>query len=537
MAEPSRARRSLLAGALFGLALLAASSSLAATASDLTAAQERGREIYFSGSSQSGEPITAYLGEAERQLELPGEAATCGSCHGHDGKGRPESGVLPSNITWSHLARSYGHLHPDGLEHPPFEEESLRHYMRTGLYPGGRKGDPSMPFYEISDRDLDDLLAYMKLVGTILDPGLSEAAIRIGTLVPSEGPLGEIGRVLREVLEAYFDDVNAAGGIYGRRLELVVHETPVAEESAREMLMAWLAEQEPFALVSPFTPRMDFESQSEVSSQGIPVIGPFTLYSIRSFALNRFVFYLYPGLAEQLEALLQFAEERLELSEPRVAVLHPDEEALADVLGAVEKAGKRRDWAALRREPYSAATFDAVSSVETLQEAGIDVVICLGVEHELRSFLAAAAQRDWRPWVLAAGALSGGTLSDVPRGFEERLYLAYPTLPQDRKPWALSEVSRLLEGNELARSHIQAVISAYASARVLVEALRRAGRDLGRQELTAELERFYEFDTGLTPPITFTANRRIGAKGAYVLGAESLEAGRLSESAAWIEVD
>lgn len=535
MAEPARTRRSLPKRALCGLALLAVPSSLAAAAPELTAAQERGRQIYFSGASPSGDPITAYFGEDG--LEIPGEVATCGSCHGHDGKGRPESGVLPSNITWSHLVRSYGHLHPDGLEHLPFDEESLRHYMRTGIYPGGRKGDPSMPYYEISDRDLDDLLAYMRLVGTILDPGLSESAIRIGTLVPSEGPLGEIGRVLREVLQAYFGDVNAAGGIYGRRLELVVHEIPVAEESAPARLTAWLAEQEPFALVSPFTPRMDLEAQSAISSQGIPVIGPFTLYAVRSFSLNRYVFSLYPGLAEQLEALLRFAEERLELSEPRVALLHPDEEALGDVIEAVEKAGKRRGWPALRREPYSAAAFDAASSVETLRDAGIDVVISLGVEHELRSLLAAAAQRDWRPWVLAAGALSGGTLSDVPQGFEERLYLAYPTLPQDRKPWALSEVSRLLEGNELARSHSQAVVSAYASARVLVEALRRAGRALGRRELTAELERFYEFETGLTPPITFTANRRIGAKGAYVLGQESLEAGRLPESAAWVEVD
>jgi len=535
MAEPSRARRSLRTRALCGLALLAVLSSPAAGASELTSAQQRGKEIYFSGSSPSGDPITAYFGKDG--LELPGRAATCGNCHGHDGKGRPESGVLPSNITWSHLARSYGHLHPDGLDHPPFDEDSLRHFLRTGIYPGGQRGDPSMPLYRISDRDRDDLLAYMKLVGTILDPGLSGAVIRIGTLVPSKGPLGEIGRVLREVLQAYFDDVNAAGGIYGRRLELVVHDMPIAEESAPARLTAWLVEQEPFALVSPFTPRMDFEAQSIISSQGIPVIGPFTLYSIRSFSQNRHVFYLYPGLAEQLEALLQFAEERLELSNPRVAVLHPDEKVLTDVIGAVEQAGAKRGWPALRREPYSAAAFDAASSVETLRDAGIDVVICLGVEHELRSFLAAAAQRDWRPWVLAAGVLSGGTLSDVPRGFEERIYLAYPTLPQDRKPWALREIARLRVGGELERSHAQAVISAYSSAAVLVEALRRAGRDLGRRELTAELESFYQFETGLTPPITFTANRRIGARGAYILGPESLEQGRLPESVTWVEAN
>ena len=122
--------------AVCGLALLSAGLAAipaVAAAAPLTEAEERGRQIYFTGESPSGEDITAYLSMGGEQLELPGEAATCGSCHGHDGTGRPESGVLPSNITWSHLTRAYGHVHAGDLEHPAFDEESLRVYMRTGV--------------------------------------------------------------------------------------------------------------------------------------------------------------------------------------------------------------------------------------------------------------------------------------------------------------------------------------------------------------------------------------------------------------------
>jgi len=517
------------------LALLAPALVTPADVSALTASEERGKKIYFTG--RGGEAITAYLGEGEHQLELPGEAAVCGSCHGHDGTGRPESGVRPTNITWKYLARSYGHVHARGVEHPSFDEESLVSYLRTGLYPGGRRGDSSMPVYEMSERDLDDLVSYLKRVGQILDPGLSETAIRIGTIVPAEGPLGEIGAVIGSVIEAHFREVNAAGGIYGRRLELVVHKLAKDDESAAETVGRWLAEDPPFAFVSPFTPHTDFEVQSALSGNEIPVIGPFTLYSIRSFLSNRYVFYLYPDLGEQLEALVQFAATRLELSEPRLAVIYPDERALTDVIAIVEKAGRQQGWGELRREPFPVGRFDAGSSAQTLQDAGIDVVISLGVEQELRAFLTAAAERGWSPHVLASGALSGsGLLEETPEAFGPRLHLAYPTLPQDRKPWAVKVVSRILERNELARGHIQATISAYSSVTVLVEALRRAGRGLGRRELTAELEGFYEFDTGLTPPITFTSNRRIGAKGAYVLDPGSIVDGHLPESVPWVQV-
>jgi ABC-type branched-subunit amino acid transport system substrate-binding protein len=518
-----------------GLALGAVVAPGVAEPPGLSPAEERGRVIYFEGSAPSGDPITAYLGE--NRLELPGEAATCGSCHGHDGKGRPESGILPSNVTWKYLTRSYGHLHPGGLEHSRFDEESLEVYMRTGVYPGGERGDPSMPVYEISDRDLDDLLAYMKLVGEILDPGLGETTVRVGTLLPSGGPLGEIGDVIRDVLQACFEEVNQTGGVYGRRLELAVHRIRAAEEARPEAVGEWLAEERPFALVSPFTPRMDLAVHAAVSSRGIPLVGPFTLHSVQSFALNRNVFYLYPGLGEQVEALLRYADRELELASPRLAVLHPSESSLDDVLALVEKSGREREWPSVRREVFAAAAFDAARSVEALRQAAVDLVVFLGVESELRLFLEAAATADWFPHVLAPGALAGGLLAEVPSGFEERLYLAYPTLPQDRKPWALREVSRLLGGNQLARSHVQAVLSAYSSAAVLVEALRRAGKDLGRRELTTELEGLYRFETGLTPPITFTANRRVGAQGAYVLGPASVAEGRLPETVDWVEVE
>jgi ABC-type branched-subunit amino acid transport system substrate-binding protein len=394
-----------------------------------------------------------------------------------------------------------------------------------------------MPVYEIADKDLEDLIAYLKRVGRIFDPGISEDAIRIGTIVPSEGPLGEIGAAIRDVVEAHFESVNRAGGIYGRRLELVVYELPALGVSTTEAIEEWLGSEQPFALVSPFSPHSDVEVRSVLSSREIPVVGPFTLHAIRKFSLNRQIFYLYPGLSEQFEALVQSAAMHPELSDPKVAVLYPDEQELYELLTVLEKAVGRQGWDEMERERFSPAAFDASGSVERLRRLGVNLVIALGVEQELRALLTAATEQSWSPHVLASGVLAGSGLLDVPESFETRLHLAYPTLPQDRKPWAMQSVSRLLHRNGRAGAHPQAVVSSYSSVTVLVEALRRAGRKVGRKELTEELEAFYEFDTGLTPPITFTSNRRIGARGAYVIDPAMLEEGRLPESVAWVEAE
>lgn len=505
---------------------------------ELTASELRGKEIYLTGRSPSGGEVTAVMGIDG--IRLPGRAATCGGCHGHDGTGRPESGIIPYNVTWRYLTKSYGHVHDSGLAHGPFDEESLEHYMRTGGYPGGAAGDPSMPRYELSDADLEDLVAYLKRVGEEVDPGVGDTTITVATVIPTTGPLAEMGGAIRDVLARYFDRVNLGGGLYGREIVLEVHELPTADpQNAAGQLATWMAARQPFALVSPFTPGLDAVVNGAALEERVPVIGPWTLYPVATYSLNRSVFYLVSGLVEQTRALIAFASLRLQADETRVAVLHPTGQSVVGAVESTEAACRDQGWATAAGARYEPADGVPRAAVRQLRDRGIDVVISLAAEPELRGFLEAAAEEGWTPWVLAPGVLTGTLAIEAPEPFRDRLLLAYPTLPRDRKPWAVREMSSLIEGSERARSHPQAAISAYAAASVLTEGLRRAGRDLGRSELKASLESLYRFDTGLMPLITFTPNRRIGARGAYVvaLGDEPVGERTLLEAAEWVEVD
>ena len=55
------------------------------------------------------------------------------------------------------------------------------------------------------------------------------------------------------------------------------------------------------------------------------------------------------------------------------------------------------------------------------------------------------------------------------------------------------------------------------AAIVIKEALKRAGHDLTREKLITALEGLYDYDTGLTPRITFGPNKRVGAAGAHII--------------------
>ena len=135
----------------------------------------------------------------------------------------------------------------------------------------------------------------------------------------------------------------------------------------------------------------------------------------------------------------------------------------------------------------------------------------------LKALLEEAGKLNRFPYVFMPGAHVQEEMFQVPPAFQKKIYLSYPILPSDQTPGGMSELKALLEKHNIPMKHWTSQVSALSAAKVLVEGLKGAGRDLSRAKLMHSLEQLYQFQTGLTPPITFGSNRRIGALGAHVV--------------------
>ncbi|HEV2843411.1 MAG TPA: ABC transporter substrate-binding protein, partial [Thermoanaerobaculia bacterium] len=247
----------------------------AASPEDLKKQVERGRQIYIEGTSPSGGEITAVMSEAG--LEVPATAVPCASCHGRDGKGRPEGGVAPTDLVWSNLSKPYGVTHASGRKHPPYDERLLKRSISMGLDPAGNKLHVAMPRFRMSLQDMDDLVAYVRQLGTRNDPGMNETSLRVGVILPPAGPLSGMGQAVRSSLAARFDALNQNGGIYGRRVEPRFLESSGPAEQRRAWASDFLEREEVFAGVASFLAGADAELASLFQEKEIPLIGPFTV--------------------------------------------------------------------------------------------------------------------------------------------------------------------------------------------------------------------------------------------------------------------
>lgn len=507
---------------LFLLVLLA--PVLLQGAADLTPAEQRGRQIYLEGTSPSGGEIVAVLGDA--QIEIPASSVPCASCHGPDGRGRPEGGVSPSDLRWGSLTRPYGVTHPSGRTHPAYDERLLKRALAMGLDPAGNALHVAMPRFRLSLQDMADLTAYMKRLGGAPAPGVSDAEVRLGVVLPPAGALAPLGRAVRAALEAQCAQWNAQGGIYGRKLELRFLEPPADPAARRTAVAAFLDREAVFAVLAPFFPGADAELTALFTETQVPAVGPFTLHP--QGEAGGPVFYLLPGLESQGRTLARFARTLTETSRPAIAA--PAEAELDPTIAAIREAGQWPAAPAVLRWPRGG--FDPEGLARSLAALAADPVFFLGSGPETVTLLRSADTLGWRPRLLLTAAAADAPLFFTPAAFDGRLFVALPALSGE-PPAAYGE---LAAARALPREHLSAQLTALAAAEVLAEGLRRTGRDLTRDRLVEQLAGLRKLQLVYGPPVTYGPLRRLGANGAYVLQVDRLKRSFVS-AGGWVEAE
>jgi hypothetical protein len=323
----------------------------------------------------------------------------------------------------------------------------------------------------MSPEDLSDLVAYLKVLGRDEVPGVSETSVRVGTIVPDSAP----GDQMAAVLSAYFQD---AGEIHGRRVAL--------ERVPLEKLGAALETNPPFVFAGGLIAGAEARVEEAVERAAVPLVLPVSTRSDAS-AGNRQRFYLSPGMEQQLQGLLRF------IGKPaRVVVVARDEETAAFARRTIELPAE-----IIRSVP---AQLDESTAVLFLDPAAKLADVPLHGKSPLL-FLGNLLPEDF---FKAAGA------------YGDRIKVALTTTPGDLTAGGLAEYRAFAARHSISGTNVASQLSAYAAAKVLVQALKQSGRGLTRDSLRASLEGLYEFETGVTPPVTFGRSRRIAAPQVHV---------------------
>ncbi len=485
---------SAMRGGVLCLSLL---SSFCAQALDLTEHEQAGKRLYREGISSSEAQLLARVGASG--LTVPAHVLPCASCHGADGRGRAEGGVRPPSLDWSRLGLGQGERQTNGRSYPAYTDSTLARAIQQGIDPAGNRLDAAMPRFELTLADQRNLTAYLKRLSDDRDPGVEEDVLRLGTLLPGSGPLADAGHVVRAVIEDGLAQLNQQGGIHGRRLELVVRDPGNDPSSASQALERLLDEQQVFALISPLAPMLDEQLVAALEQRGVPLVG-----STPRSGGSAQIFDPLPGLPAQLLSLAEHARTALGVPADGLQVVYAGAEQ-ASLAEQVRERLHKQGWATRPAQLFAG---------QALEAQGIVFVGRAQAFTELASALQAAG-RD--PYLLAASSQVAGAVAQLPSQWSQRVFLAYPFVPDDWTENGLATLAGVQRRQGLDPRQASLQVNTLCALRLLTEALKQIGRDASRERLVMALEGLHDVNTGLTPALNFGPGRRQGMAGAHVV--------------------
>jgi len=115
-----------------------------------------GERLYYAARDDRGKWI-AFTG-GPSWLTMHG--GSCVDCHGPDGRGgKPVMAgtAVPPDIRYSTLTAK-----EEGMDHPPYTDDTIERAVIRGIDPGNEPLDLTMPRWSMSDREMADLISYLK---------------------------------------------------------------------------------------------------------------------------------------------------------------------------------------------------------------------------------------------------------------------------------------------------------------------------------------------------------------------------------------
>jgi len=362
------------------------------------------------------------------------------------------------------------------------------------------------------------LISFLCSTWTLLLLGLgpltsAAGEIVIGQVAAFSGPLAPTGSHMRAGAQLCFDAVNAEGGVHGATLRLIAKDDGYKSDETVRLARTMLKESQPLAFIG-FVGTGNVEAMLEqkvLSEAGIPLI------AVRSGAASLvrrndpFLFITRASYAEEVEKI---TEQYVTTGYTRFAILFQNDAFGLDVLASAEQAITRAGGFLVAKGSYAKNTTEVEAAVKTIGAAKPQAVIMIANTAASAEFVKQSRAAGYFAQFVALSVTDAAqVVSRIGADKAEGLVLTQVVPdPNSRAVPLIREVQdnfAKFAPKEVTANHT--FVEGYLGAKVLVEALRRAGPNPTRKKLRDTLEAMKNYDAGGVF-ITFSANRHAGSR-------------------------
>ncbi|MBP7165237.1 MAG: ABC transporter substrate-binding protein [Firmicutes bacterium] len=382
------------------------------------------------------------------------------------------------------------------------------------------------------------ILAVMMAVGVTAAavPGITDNQVVVGAFQDQSGAAAVVGINMRKGMEAYFNWVNAQGGVNGRKIKFIVEDDGFQAARAIAATKKLVEQDKVFALVGTLGTPGVAATIDYIMEKQIPSIYQGSGISALAFPPKKYIFPVQPNFISEGRIVATYVVENLKMKRVAVACEQTD-------IGTEGLRGVREQLAMYKMEPvevvnFGAADVDFSSQILKLMRAKPDAVIIYSTLKPAAGFLKQAKvmgldAQFLTTYVNADPIQMPALAGDACVGLIAPGWV--PVLGNDVDSVRYLEIYQATYPKEMPSAFAAA---GFIAGEVFCEGLRRAGKNPTREGLIAAMESLRDWDGIMAKGISYTPEFRSGKASMYFMrfAKPKFEEGSVEVISDWVKL-
>lgn len=353
--------------------------------------------------------------------------------------------------------------------------------------------------------------------------GVTDTEIVIGDILPLTGPPALLGVAHNLGVKVAVAEVNAAGGINGRKVRLISEDDGYVPSRTIQGVRKMISNDKIFAFTSISGTAQAQAAMPILKQSGIPSMAPITTYEGLYMPPTKNVFAVGYDMADAVHELVSRMADRY--PGKKWALISQDDDYGDNVRQGFERAAKARKLEVVSSQIFKKGQSDFSSEILKVKQAGAEALMAGGVLGE-NIGMTKELERIGHKIPVGVTYVSRVPASAKMMGSAgENVYTVdyvYLESAAQAKPF-MEKLARYLSPDEQAKVN-RYTFTGYGSTRALFDAMGRCGKALTWDCTNAELAKVTNLDTGAMTPISLSATNHLAAPKLFLLKADPASA-------------
>ncbi|SFP59965.1 ABC-type branched-chain amino acid transport system, substrate-binding protein [Bradyrhizobium sp. Ghvi] len=325
------------------------------------------------------------------------------------------------------------------------------------------------------------------------EAGVSEDAILFGQAAALEGPSSVLGQRIRHGIVAAFNEINAKGGVHGRKLRLISRDDGYDPDRSVAETLKLIEDDKVFALIGAVGTPTAIATIPVTSVRNIPFIGPFSgAEFLRDPELSNVVNIRASYSAETETLIKRLTEDR---HFTRIGIFYQDDSFGRDGLAGVKSALARRGLELAAEGTFERNTRAVSAAWRTIKRAEPEAIVMVGTYGPSAEFIKLAHRNGAYPTFVNISFVGATALArELGHDGEGVIVSQVVPFPWDRSIKLVADYQAAQTALDPTTTPDFVSLEGYISGRLAAAALEKAGPNPTRAGLLDTINATGRFD-------------------------------------------